>query len=472
MNILLTNIWLDGYAGTEVYIRDLAIALHRRGIHVEVYSPNLGRVAEEIRRAGIHIVSSVNQLVMQPDLIHAHHFMPTMDVLLRYKDVPAVYFQHDRTHPVDTPPRYNRIIQYVAVDYNCLDRLIIDNGIPESESTVLYNWVDTARFTLRTNFSDRPRRALVFSNYANPKNYYPVVREACQEMGIELDAVGKGMGNEIKEPEKVLGEYDIVFAKAKAAMEALASGAFVIVCDKRGLGGAVTTENFQYYRKFNFGMKTLSRPHEVNLIVEEINKYKAEEVKAVAHLIRTEASFDSFMDRILNLYHEVINKYYQKGFRENKQNEKTLEKYIDQMTVQFRQVIRQKNEELAGKDLIHANHDSLLAAKDRQLAQMKEDFTQKDRRLAQIKEDFAQKDRQLAQIKEDFTQKNRQLAQMKEDFAQKDRQLAEAKQEITKNNQTISGQIGHIQAISQSLSYRLGRLITSPLRWLYDTFLE
>ena len=47
MNILLTNIWLDKYAGTEVGIRDLAIAFHKRGINVEVYSPNLGVVADE-----------------------------------------------------------------------------------------------------------------------------------------------------------------------------------------------------------------------------------------------------------------------------------------------------------------------------------------------------------------------------------------------------------------------------------------
>jgi hypothetical protein len=52
MNILITNIWLSNHGGTEVGVRDLAIAFHKRGLHVEVYSPELGEVADEIRDAG------------------------------------------------------------------------------------------------------------------------------------------------------------------------------------------------------------------------------------------------------------------------------------------------------------------------------------------------------------------------------------------------------------------------------------
>ena len=37
--------------------------------------------------------------------------------------------------------------------------------------------------------------------------------------------------------------YDIVFAKARAAIEAMAVGAAVIVCDFDGVGPMVSTEN-------------------------------------------------------------------------------------------------------------------------------------------------------------------------------------------------------------------------------------
>ena len=178
MNILITNIWLVNYAGTEVYVRDLAIALKNRGIHVEVYSPDLGTVAAEIREAGILVTDSTEELVNKPDLIHAHHFIPTMDVIVRFPDTGVIYFLHDRTNIVDTPPKHRNIVKYMAVDYNCIDRLVIDNNIPVESTGVLYNWVDTSRFKLRETIHQKPKKALVFSNTANVDNYYKTIKEA------------------------------------------------------------------------------------------------------------------------------------------------------------------------------------------------------------------------------------------------------------------------------------------------------
>ncbi len=449
MNILITNIWLSNYAGTEVYVRDLAIALHRRGIHVEVYSPLLGSVAEDIRGAGIHIVDNANDLVRTPDLIHAQHFGPAMDVMLRFPDSPAVYFLHDRTYHGDTPPRYSQVIHHVAVDYNCLERLLIDTGIDEAETSVLYNWVDTSRFPLRKAFSERPRRALVFSNYARPDNYYKVVREACEQAGIALDGAGAGLGSQVQQPEQILGDYDIIFAKAKAAMEAMACGAFLITCDFRGLGGAVTTENFDYYRKYNFGMKTLTHPHEVELIVREIEKYDADTAEAVAHRIREDASFDKYLVEVLQLYHRVIKKYQKEGFRHERDNVKTLKDHLIWRQEQYEKklnrkasILQQKNQQLAA----HADH---LAQKDQQLAEKQQQLTEREQVVAE-------RDSQLAEKEQELAEKGHQLKH-------KDQLLTEGKAEIQR-------QIDRYHDLTTSLSYRLGRLITGPLRWIYDMF--
>ena len=306
MNVLITNIWLVYPAGTEVYVRDLSIALHKHGVHVEVYSPFLGRIAEQIRKAGILVVSSTEELIEKPDIIHAHHFFPTLEAIVRFPDVPIIYFLHDRTHFVDIPPRYPRILKYIAVDYNCLDRLLVDSGIPKEITGVMYNWVDTERFKQRQNFSKKPLKALVFSNYASNTNYYKTVEKACQMAGIELDAIGGGMGKMMLDPEKLLGQYDIVFAKAKAAMEALATGAAVILCDFRGLGGMVSSVNFDKFRRLNFGWRTLTREIEAETIYTEIRKYHPNECKALANRIEQEASLDKFVTNILKLYKDTI----------------------------------------------------------------------------------------------------------------------------------------------------------------------
>jgi hypothetical protein len=327
MNILFTNLILKNYSGTEVYIRDLAILFHKRGIFVEVYSPELGELAEEIRKEGINVTDSPENLKFIPDIIHGHHFIPTLDVMLRFTNVPVIYFLHDRTFHPDTPPLHSRIIKYVAVDYNCLDRLVSDNGIAENITSVIYNWVDLSRFKLRKKFAKKPSRALVFSNYASKDNFFQVIREACEQAGLKLDVIGQGFGNHLKHPEEVLGSYDIIFAKAKAAMESLATGAGVIVCDYRGLAEMVNSANFSSFRKYNFGMKTMTRPFETDLIVNEINKYNAEENLCVAELIRKEASFNETADKILEAYHETIKIYKTGEKRSPVHDEKTVYDY-------------------------------------------------------------------------------------------------------------------------------------------------
>ena len=346
MNILITNIWLANHGGTEVHVRDLACSLHNQGIHVEVYSPLLGAVANEIRSAGIHTVNSTDKLLEKPDLIHGQHFIPTMEVMARFSDVPIIYFLHDRTHIIDTPPKYSKIIKYVAVDYNCLDRLIIDNRINRELTDVLYNWVDTSRFKLRQDFSDKPARAMVFSNHARNDNYFLKIQEACIKKGIELDVAGIGFGNQVKDPERILPKYDIVFAKAKAAMEALATGAAVILCDYRGLGEMVTIKNFDHLRKYNFGMKTLNRSHDANLIIQEIEKYNPEENKKTALKIKKEASFDLYIDKLLNLYTETLEKYKQSSFQNNNSEDKRIIKqYLTLKRVLFYDKINKYKED-------------------------------------------------------------------------------------------------------------------------------
>lgn len=374
MNILITNIWLVNHAGTEVYVRDLAIALSGRGINVEVYSPELGVVANEIRSAGIHVTDSVDQLVNNPDLIHAHHFIPTMDAIIRFPEVPVVYFLHDRRNPVDTPPKYRNIMKYVAVDYNCLDRLVIDNGIPEQSTSILYNWVDTTRFRFRETFHDKPQKALVFSNTATPDNYFRTIQETCFALGIKTDGLGFNLRNSTRYPEQVLHDYDIVFAKAKAAMEALSTGAGVIVCDILGMGGMVCAENFDYFRKYNFGMKTLTRPVDPALIIREIEKYNVKDIKVTGQMIREDAAIGPLVDKILLLYNNAIKEYSQTRHVNNSyDDERTIQEYLFQKKIIFRASTNNTNnhqvemqeeiDRLTEKMLIYENSRSFKVAR-------------------------------------------------------------------------------------------------------------
>src|SRR4029079_8032843 len=101
----------------------------------------------------------------------------------------------------------------------------------------------------------RPRKALVFSNNANHWTHLNTVREACKRAGIELDVVGSGVNASETNPESLLSKYDLVFAKARCALEALAVGAAVILCDAAGSGPIVTTAELDRLRCGNFGIR-------------------------------------------------------------------------------------------------------------------------------------------------------------------------------------------------------------------------
>lgn len=241
LRVLFTNITLASRTGTELYVKEAALGLLRRGHAPVVYTPDPGEVAEEIRAAGIPVVSDIDRFAVRPDLIHGHHHQQTMAALLRFPGVPAVFVVHDWAAWHDAPPVFPRILRYVAVDGTNRDRLVVENSVPEEKVRVLHNWVDLERFRPRSPLPERPRKALVFSNYASRDTHLPAVEEACRRAGLELDVSGSGAGKALAAPETMLGEHDLVFAKARCALEALAVGTAVVLCDYRGLGTLVTS---------------------------------------------------------------------------------------------------------------------------------------------------------------------------------------------------------------------------------------
>lgn len=309
LRVLIANDALDRRAGTEVYVRDLALGLLERGHKPIAFSTVLGDVARELRAATVPVIDDLNSLAARPDVIHGHHHIETMMALLHFPQTPAVHFCHGWMSWLDEPPHFPRILRYVAVDHTCLDRLVLQSGVPENRARVLLNFVDLNRFRPREPLPPRPARALLFSNYASGETHLGVVREACARAGLEFDVVGSGAGRPCAEPEKLLGGYDIVFAKARAALEAMAVGAAVVLCDATGMGPMVTIAEFERLRALNFGVRALSHPLDAERLAYEIERYDPADAAEVSRRIRAEASRDAALDELIELYAEVIAEY-------------------------------------------------------------------------------------------------------------------------------------------------------------------
>jgi hypothetical protein len=305
LTVLITNLTMDWLSGTVVYTRDLALELQRQGHRPIVYTWLKGRASRELDAAGIQVFDSLWNIHVPPDVIHGHYRALVRGALLRFPDVPAVAFCHNSTAPWDAPAPSPGIRRYFGVSELCVKRMV-SVGAPAAATEVRANFVDLRRFTPRPNLPAHPARALVFSNYATAQTHLPAIEQACREVGVRLDVIGQGAGRPSDHPEQHLADYDVVFAVGKAALEAMAVGAAVVLCDSPGLGPMVTTGDFDRLRALNFGKGALVDRWTPEGILSAMARYDPDEAVRVRNVVRELCGLERAVADLVIVYKEVI----------------------------------------------------------------------------------------------------------------------------------------------------------------------
>jgi hypothetical protein len=230
-----------------------------------------------------------------------------MMALAQFPGTPVVFFCHGWLPWEETPIFHPRIIQYVTVSDAVRDRLIYECGIPNEKITTILNSVDLERFKSRPLLPDIPKRALIFNNQANEANILGVIRKACASNGMVVDSMGYTIGSPSFHPESQLGKYDIIFAVGRSALESLAIGAAVISCSLEGAGQMITTQNIDWMRRNNFGIRVLNQPLTADILSAEIQRYDPLDALKVSQEIRATAKLSDMVDQILDVYNSVLN---------------------------------------------------------------------------------------------------------------------------------------------------------------------
>jgi glycosyltransferase involved in cell wall biosynthesis len=306
MRVLITNHSLADRTGSELFVRDVALALLGRGLVPAVYSPRLGDAAAELRLRSIPVVDDLAMMAEPPDLIHGQHHLEVMTALEHFPNTPALFFCHGFLPWLERPPKHPRIVRYAAVDFTTRDRLTLEEGVDPSIIDIVPNFVDTSRFRPRGALPERPRRALVFSNQALDTLELRTVRAACAARRVELEIAGIASRHILADPASVLGDYDIVFARGRSAIEAMACGTAVIVLGIGHMGPMVRRDNLEELRRANFGVRTLVNPLSEENIVAEIDRYDAEDASAVSATIRSTAGIEKSVDRLIDTYRRTL----------------------------------------------------------------------------------------------------------------------------------------------------------------------
>jgi hypothetical protein len=175
-------------------------------------------------------------------------------------------------------------------------------GIDPARVDVILNFVDLGRFGPRGPLPSRPARALVLSNRATEDGYARAIREGCSRTGILVDIAGHDSGQPTDAPETLLAGYDLVFAKGRSALEALAVGCSVVLSDGVGRGPLVTRSNVETLRRLNYGWQALDQAHEPDGYGAEIARYDARDAAEASAWIRRDAGMDAAVDRLMAIY--------------------------------------------------------------------------------------------------------------------------------------------------------------------------
>lgn len=306
LRVLITNNRLDLRGGSEVFVRDLARELQRRGHTVIAYSSDLRESARMTELDPIPVASDIAEMTMRPDIIHGQHHLDAMTALFSLPGVPAIYHCHGAVWQ-ETQPVHPRIHRYVAMSEFLARRIALESNVAADRIEVLPNAVDLRRFNRVRSPMQPCRIALFFNGHHSPDS--PVVkeaREAARRCGLAFDTIGRPFGTWTDSPETTLPDYDIVFASGKSAIDALACGCAVIVLGRSGCGELVRPDNYERLRAANFSLPSDSDPPRADAIEAELRRYAPDDVSTVTQRLREDADFVRYVDRLESIYRRTI----------------------------------------------------------------------------------------------------------------------------------------------------------------------
>ena len=305
MRILVTNEHLDQRAGSDLFVRDLARGLQRLGHFVIAYSSDLRERQRLLERDPIAVATDLASLTFRPDIIHARHHLDAMSAVVALPGVPAIYHCPAPAGLVAVP-RHPRIHRYVAPSPALAGRMSRDGGIAPETIDVVPNAVDLDRFSVVRLPAAKLRRGLIYDDGLRLDSpAVGQVRAVAAALGLELDFIGRRLGQVVDRPEGRLPSYDVIFASGRSAVEALACGSAVVVVSETGVGPLVDEDNLKRLREADFTLSHDLPLPPVAAIAAEIERTSPAASAAVTREIRDNAAFAALVDRFDDIYGRV-----------------------------------------------------------------------------------------------------------------------------------------------------------------------
>jgi hypothetical protein len=254
LRIVLGAHVLDWWGGSVTYTVTVARELARLGHGVTIFSPRVGEPGELARGWGLDVVDDEAALPDSCGMAFAQDAWSAYTLGARYPQTPVVGCIHGDEYDAFFPPQLPGLVSATVAMY---DRVVeraraLAGGVPVLRLT---QPVDLRRFVPHGPLLDPPRRAIALSNHLRGDRREQLAA-VCEDIGLELGFVGANNGASAA-PENELNRADIVIAKGRSIVEAMACGRAAYVYDQNGGDGWITPETYESHAADNFaGLST------------------------------------------------------------------------------------------------------------------------------------------------------------------------------------------------------------------------
>lgn len=271
--VLITNIRLSNYAGSELNCLSLAKALRDMGYIVEVATLQFSSPMKdefEKEEIPVRIITEEPLSRTHYDLIWAHHAI-TIDYLLFTKSITAdrlILSSLSPFEPYEALPSYANVCSLCLANSAETKDALIAEGVKSDHILVFPNYVDAQWLSAlpKDILPQQPKKIAIVSNHLADELL--VARNKLIEQGCTVDIYGSGFKTVMIQPE-VLLPYDLVITIGKTVQFAMSLKIPVYCYDIYGGPGYLSQDNLDLAAYKNFSGRGFNKksPDE---ITEEI----------------------------------------------------------------------------------------------------------------------------------------------------------------------------------------------------------
>ena len=275
MKILITNLYLSTYRGSEVNCYELSRYFSAQGHEVNVFCFEKNEIfTKYFDKLNITVCTDVNELKYQQyDLIWAQHYVVLNVVLLsKIKSEKIVFSSLSPFETFEFPPSYaNKLSICLANSFETKQQLE-SNNVNSDNIYVFPNSVDFDHFKYKETNSRLAKIACV-SNHPPIELVDAEFRYLLEKNGLQIDYLGAGYDIHTLIDQDVLLNYDCIITIGKTVQYAMALKIPVYCYDYFGGPGWISKANIDTAFRNNFSGRGFNKKSTSEIIDEILNGY-------------------------------------------------------------------------------------------------------------------------------------------------------------------------------------------------------